>query len=142
REAIEELVSFLREEIFIESNLESETETHATYLIPAAVFCGTEGSSSLDPVAPPGGAGSDMLIPAPAPASDDEPSCEDEVAKLQPRLRLSSPGEGDVDVELLLTEEKHSPIPFQVYDDRIGMVTDVGEFAAAVAAAGEEVDGI
>lgn len=140
-DALDEFVSFLRDEIFVDANLESETTTHATYVVPASVLCGEEASGDSGSAVAPA---DDVAEPVPQPTTDGgiDPECADEVARLQPRLRLSSPGEGDVDVELLLTEARSNPLTFQLYDDRVGVVMDLGELMAAAEAAGEDIEDV
>jgi hypothetical protein len=132
--AINDLVQQLRDKVFTEANLESETETEVTYLLGADVFCEQEAP----PTASPGG--TDPATVGPASAIDEE--CAAEVAKLQPRLRLKSPHEGDIDVEVLLSADRRNPITLQLYQSSLGVVFDLGEFNATINALEEPMDGI
>lgn len=145
RRGIDELLTKLRNEVFIEANLESDDGTHSVYAIPASMFCSSDdgdtvaeiSTGALVPGQEPGPAQEPPTPVAPlAPTID--PECEQRYAVLQPRLRLSSPGEGDVDVDLLLTQNRHRPITFRLYDDRVGVVADLGELLATLRSAGED----
>jgi len=145
-EALDELVSFLRDEIFIDDNLESDDGTYSVYLLPESLFCdrgegdsSTADTSGAEPLP-------DAELPIADELADDEISVDDDCAvdyaTLQPRLRLSSPGDGDIDVDVLLTEDKSNPISLQLYHDRVGATWDLGEFKKTLESAGQELDGV
>lgn len=129
-EGITELMETLRDEIFTAENLESEDASSVTYLLGPATFC--ESDVVDDPA--PGAA------PAPAPMLD--PECVDQINRLQPRIRLSSPSAGNVDVELLLTSEKRNPVTLELYQDHVGAIMDLGETKAALDAIGEDTENL
>ncbi len=128
-DSLDQLLGFMRDEIFIEDNLESEDGTYATYLLPASVLC--------DDSEPDLGAAGRSVV-----EEDERESCAEGVQRLAPRLRLSSPAAGDVDVELLLSSEQYNPITLQLYDDRVGVTMDLGELKATVEATGEDLEWI
>ncbi len=143
-DALDELLSFLREDVFTPDNLESEDATEAVYLLPASILCDDEDSGAdpgSSPVVTPDGQITGDVVAIEAEAEEGE-SCEESVERLQPRLRLSSPGEGDVDVDFLLTDERRNPMSFQLYTDRVGVTVDLGELKATVEAAGEDLEGV
>lgn len=127
-ESITELMDTLREQIFTAENLESEDSSSVTYLLGPATFC--EDSVEIS-----GGSGA---TPDPAPAPTLDPECVDQIQRLQPRIRLSSPGAGDVDVELLITSEKRNPVTLELYRNHVGAIIDLGETKAALDAIGED----
>jgi hypothetical protein len=123
-EAISDLVQSLRDEIFTAENLEDEDDDSVTFLLGPATLCEASTPTSSDPSAPP-----------PKPEYDQE--CVDSALRLLPRLRLTSPGEDDVDVELLLTAEKRNVVTLELHHDRLAVVADLGEIKATLDAAGE-----
>lgn len=130
-ESITELMEALRDEIFTAENLESEDASSVTYLLGAATFCETTVSDPGDPTAP---------APPPEPVLD--PECVDQIDRLQPRIRLSSPGAGNVDVQLLLTSERRNPVTLELHQNHVGAVLDLGETKAALDAAGEATENL
>lgn len=143
-DGLDDLIQLLSDEIFIDENLEAEDETHATFRIPASLFCSEDDSPTLvSPSSPDDGSG---VTPAPlepeAPTDDGDVECEEDYELLQPRLRLSSPRAGDIDVEILLTEEQRNPITLQLYHDRLGAELNLGELLETLEASGEELDGV
>jgi hypothetical protein len=124
REGAQELVELLRDRILIEANLEAETSTSATYRIGADVLCEDD--------APDVTSG----------ASDGEldPECVDEVERLQPRVVLTSPSEGDIDLTLQLGAEHHEPLTLALYHDSLGVRLDLGEALAVARELGDEED--
>jgi hypothetical protein len=147
-DALDEFVQLLREEIFVDDNLEEEDSTHAVYRIPASVLCSGEDDDSESVAAPAPSTSASTVTDEPPPVveisveDDGDDACEEDYDRLQPRLRLSSPGKGDVDVEILLTEEKRNPITLQLYHDRLGVLFDLGEFKSTVEAAGEDLEDV
>jgi opacity protein-like surface antigen len=133
-EALDELMDTLKNEVFIEANLESDDGKVVIYKLPLSLVCGNDSQDDSDVAPVPEGA---------APAPEEQASeCETDYDKLQPRLRLSSPKDGDIDVGILLTSEKRNPITLQLYSDRIGATIDLGETLAALTAAGEDTSGV
>jgi hypothetical protein len=129
KEAIDELVDTLREKIFTDANLESEDAESATYLLGANVLCENDDSESIPT---PGG--------APPPVGEDAPDadCVEQAQKLQIRLRLTAPSDGDIDVELLLSASRRNPATLELHDDHVGLVVDLGEVKATLDALGED----
>lgn len=113
--AIDDLVEVMREQIFTEDNLESETASSATYHLGPDVLCDQE---TTDP-------------------ADD---CVAQAERLQIRLRLTSPSAGDVDVELLLGPNRRNPLTLQLYDDRVGLLLDLGELKSTLDDLGESIE--
>ncbi len=112
-EELEDLVQHLREHILIPANLESETSTSATYRLGADVLCDDE-----------------ELI-APASSSSGEPShdedCVERADRLQLRLRLTSPRQGDVDIAVLVGQERNQPVVFELHRRSLGLRVDLAE---------------
>jgi len=128
RQNVRELVRELRERILIPENLESETSTSATYRLGPSVLCDADASDA------PGGA-------APSAAQYD-PDCVEQADRMQPRLRLTSPSEGDVDVAVLLGERRHVPLVLELHRQRLGVRLDLGEALAVARDQGEDTDAV
>jgi hypothetical protein len=126
KEDLQDLVRRLRERILIPANLESETSTSATYRLGPDVLCDDDA-----PDAPNGGA---------TPSYD--PECVDQANRMQLRLRLTSPAEGDVDVTVLVGQQRHEPLVFELYQHSLGVKVDLGEALAAAREFGEDSDSI
>lgn len=130
RENVEDLVRHLRERVLIPANLESETSTSATYRLGASVLCDAD-----EPVVT-GSPGS-----APGPTSDapqyDE-DCVEQANRLQLRLRLTSPREGDVDVTVLIGQARNEPLVFELHRSSLGLRVDLGEAMAVARELGED----
>lgn len=115
-EGTAELVDTLKTKIFIDANVESQSETVVVYKVPVNVLCD----------------------------DDDEPSCATDAAKAQPRLRVTSPQEGDLDVGVLLTANKTEAAVIQVYRDRLGVSMNLGNVykVAKELSSPEDLDGL
>lgn len=135
--SIDDLVKELKEKIFTPENLESESDGTATYLLGPKTFC-TVTVSSSSPVPSGGVAGSSASQPAPTTESSLDPDCVDEINRLAPRLRLSSPSSGNVDVALLLTSAKLNPVTLELYQDHAGIVLDLGALKQTLDSAHED----
>lgn len=137
-DAIDDLVQMLGEEVFVPENLESEDTASATYRLPTDMLCGSDGEDG--PL--PGSAYPETTPFAPAPMNELDPDCVEQAAKLQPRLRLTSPSDGSVDVALLLTPSKRNPITLRVGTESVSLVVDLGEIKASLDAAGYEMENL
>jgi hypothetical protein len=135
-ESIDSLMKTLREKIFTKDNLESESDGSATYLLGPKTLCSSSETTSSSSPGASGGGSSSAPAPAPEPALDQD--CVDQVNRLQIRLRLSSPSEGNVDVALLLTSEKRNPATLELYSNHVGVVVNLGEIKSTLDALGED----
>lgn len=139
-EAINELVKRLREEVFIEANLDAEgtNETQVTYRLDASVLCKPDESEAAAP-APTQDPG---VTPEPAPAPEPDPECVENANKAKLRVRLSQPNPKDVDVTFIVSDDDFEPLSLQLYDDRLGLKLDLAEGLKAMRALGEDVEEI
>jgi len=139
-ESIDSVMKTLREKIFTKENLESESDGSATYLLGPKTLCGTsEPSASPTPSPTPGQSGGGSANePAPSAPSGMDPACVDRINRLQIRLRLSSPSEGNVDVALLLTANRENPATLELYSNHVGVVVNLGEIKLTLDALGED----
>ncbi|MFZ5893095.1 MAG: hypothetical protein ACOY0T_18700 [Myxococcota bacterium] len=124
-EAINDLVKTLKEEIFIPANLESEDGQSAVYRLTPEYLCKDESVE----VSTPG-------TPSTPPMLDAE--CVERATELQPRLRLTSPSDGDVDVALLLTAQKKNPATLQLRSNGVGVQIDLAELKGTLDAAHQD----
>jgi hypothetical protein len=138
-DGIDSLVKQLKEKVFTKENLESEGGGSVTYLLGPNTLCGSSSSSTN---VPPSSGG----VPTDNGATDGstgaapelDPDCVDQATRWQPRLRLSSPSSGNVDVELLLTSAKLNPVTLELYRDHVALVLDLGAIKQTLDAAGED----
>lgn len=130
REGAQDLARELRERVLIEANLESSTSTSATYRLGPDVLCSDDADAA----------------PAGTAASGDDPNldsdCVDEVTRLEPRLVLTSPREGDIDVTLHLGAERHSPLTLELYRESLGVRVDLDEAVDVARDFGEDLKGL
>jgi hypothetical protein len=131
-DAIDELVELLREKIFTPENLESEDASSATYLLGPNVLCSESDSDAVSPLPAPG-----AVAPPPGDAAPDQ-DCVEQANRLQIRLELSSPSDGDIDVRLLLSSARRNPATLELHDDHVAAVVDLGEVKATLDALDED----
>jgi hypothetical protein len=132
REAIDEFVLSLRDEIFVPSNLESSTGSSATYHLGPNTLC-SEVVTPLDPNEP-------APQTPPEPMLDEE--CVDQANRLKLRLKLTLASPGNVNMAVLLTDAKRNPITFELHRDHLGVSSDLAELKATLDAAGEDTSNI
>jgi hypothetical protein len=132
QDGIDDFIEYLRDEIFAASNIESSGASSITYRLGPAVLC-----DELEEPVPPG-------EPAPAPSSTPtyDPECVDQSNRLQVRLKLTLASPGNVNMALILTEAKRSPVSFEFHRDHVGVSTDLQEVKATLDAAGEDTSSI
>jgi len=142
--SIDSIMKELREKIFSKENLESEGNGSVTYLLGPKTLCAST-TVSTPTVSTPGGpsppqggtAGTAGTASTPTAEPELDPDCVDQVSRLEPRLRLSSPSAGNVDVELLLTSSKLNPATLELYRDHAGVVVDLGDIKSTLDMLGE-----
>ncbi len=128
RENVADVVRELRERILVEQNLEAETSTSATYRLGPDVLCSTDDAPDA-----PGAAPSEPELDA---------DCVEQVNRLEPRLVLTSPHEGDIDMTLLLGADRHAPLTLSLYRQSLGLRLDLGAGLAIARDLGEDLDGL
>ena len=127
---IDDLVKTLKEEVFVPANLESEDGKSAVYRLTPEFLCKSSGDST-SPAPAPGGT-------AQPTTNELDPECVQHATELQPRLRLTSPNDGDVDVAFLLTAERRNPATLELRHDGIGVQVDLAELKATLEAAHQD----
>jgi hypothetical protein len=125
QKSADELVKRLRERILIPANLESETDTSATYRLGPDVLC-------EDDAPEPNG----------ATALSYDSECVDRANRMQLSLRLTSVVEGDVDVTVLVGQQRNEPVVFELHRQSLGVKVDLGEALDAAREFGEDSDAI
>jgi hypothetical protein len=134
---IDKLEAKLRDEVFIDANLDSDDGTHAVYRIPVSVLCPPLADDASEP---------DVSTPEPVPVPPAEPApdpeCVDRAERYVPKLRLSSPGNQNIDVDLLLGAARREVASFQLYSDRLGVSVNLGELSALTTEVGDDLGGI
>jgi hypothetical protein len=130
RESAQDVVRQLRERILIEANLESSTSTSATYRLGPDVLC-----SDASDAAPTGAASA-------ASEAELDGDCVDEVTRLEPRLTLTSPHQGDIDVTLQLGAQRHAPLTLELHRESLGVRLDLDESVDVARDSGEDLEGL
>ncbi len=95
-----ELADYLKQTVFKETNVESSNETEITYLIDGKSICG-----EADPMFP----------------SD----CITDVDKAQIRLRVTSPEEDAVDIDLLIGPDRDNPFSAEFHSNLVAAEIDL-----------------
>lgn len=105
----QQLVSFLNEHVFIDANIESQTQLEIIYLLRPEHVC--QG----DP--------------------EDQAECTDTLTKVPVRVAVSSPRTGDVDLRLLIASGRHNVVNLSLYRDQLAAELDLGATRSAILAA-------
>src|SRR5690606_6212974 len=71
-----------------------------------------------------------------------DPECVEDTNQAQPRLRVTSPSEGNVDVTVLLTSERYAPMVFELHKDRLAVTVDLDQLAASIEALGGDLESL
>lgn len=114
-----ELTNFLETYVFADANVESESGTEVTYLLKGSVVCAQDGEPA-------------------------DPDCVSGIDDAQIRVVVTSPQEGDVDVDLLVGPNKANPLSFEIHTDLVAAEVDFGGIKASAdhlgSITGEEVE--
>lgn len=101
--------------VFTESNVETSSGDELVYLLRGSTLC------------------ADLQESDAAEYSD----CVSSVDDLQIRLAVTSPAAGDVSIDLLVGPDRHNPVSFDVWQDRLALEADLGGIkSTAIYAAG------
>lgn len=149
-EGIEEFIAYLRDEVFIDDYVESDDGKTVVYKLGPEVFCGSMPRASNDSEAVPalpapaagGSSPTAATTAAPETSPQYDPECLEDLAKWAPRIQLVSPRDGDIDLSVLLTDQRLSPLTLNLYQREIGARLDLGIFKTASERAGRPLDGI
>jgi len=133
-DAIDDLVKTLKDDIFTTENLESEDGHSAVYRLSPEYLCKNGGTDVSTPAPAPG----TNPLPNDSSTSELDPDCVRHATELQPRLRLTSPRNGDVDVALLLTAQRRNPATLGLRSDGVGLQIDLAEVKATLDAAHQD----
>jgi hypothetical protein len=117
----DELLDMLGNRVFVDANIENESEFEVTYLLDGATVCVAE----------------DFEEPA------DQQECVADVDQLELRLEVTSPAQGNIDVEVLVGPDRYNPFDLELHQDLLAASTDLTDLRAAVAfasnIAGEDI---
>ena len=102
----QELTSYLETHIFTDANVESEDGTSVTYLLKGSEVCAVDGEPT-------------------------DPGCVQQVDDAEIRLVVTSPVEGDVDVDVLVGPSKSNPFSFEIHSDLLAAEADLGGIKAS-----------
>ncbi len=110
----DKLVDELDTRVFVEANIEQQSDTKVTYLLHGTTVCQA----------------GDFEQP------DDLQHCIDEVDQLQIRLQVTSLAQGDVDIDVLVGPDRFNPVDFQLHHDLLASTVDLGELRSTAIFAG------
>lgn len=116
----DELIAQLNKVIFVDGNIETAEALKVTYLLKGDVVC-----------------------PAMELTEDDLTECKDTLSKIELRLAVTSPAQGDVRVDVLVGPNRDNPVSFEVFRSSLAAELDFDGVKAAgtylAAQLGEEV---
>jgi len=127
RTGINDLILQLRDETFTTQTLEGTTSSSATYRFGVEELCGEIVSDEPAPA------------PAPAPEPMYDPECVDYANRLQPRVRFTSAGTGNVDAAIQLTSSRRTVASCEFHQDHVNVSVDLGEVKATLESIGEDL---
>jgi hypothetical protein len=128
-DGIRELVAELSERIFNEENVETSDDTSVTYLLGPDDLCSASESETLQ------SDGSVVVT-----EGEPDPECVDDVTRAAIRLRVTSPSEGNVDVTVIMTEQRFEPVVFELHQERLAVTADLDQLTSSIEALGEDID--
>jgi hypothetical protein len=130
-DGIRELVTELTERIFSKDNVETSDDTSVTYLLGPEDLCSASESETLQ------SDGSVVVA-----EGELDPECVDDVTRAAIRLRVTSPSEGNVDVTVILTEQRFEPVVIELHEERLAVTADLDQLASSIEALGEDLEGL
>ena len=104
----DEAVDFFDNAIFVDANVESDSDKSVTYLLHGDVVCSYQVDGAPDP------------------------DCVQQVDDAEIRLYVTSPREGDIDVAVQVGPQKYNPLYFEFYANQLAVEVDLGGVKGAV----------
>jgi hypothetical protein len=104
-----EAIEMLNKHIFNAGNIETESRDEVTYLLRGSVVCTFEGMDA-----------------------DDRRECIRVVDNAQIRLQVTPAGEHNIDVSLMLGQNRINPVDFEFYRDHLGIEVDLLAVRSAI----------
>jgi hypothetical protein len=106
----DELLDVLNNRVFVDANIEQESELEVIYLIDGATVCLAE----------------DFDEPA------DQQDCVTDVDQLELRLVVTSRAQGDVDIEVLVGPDRYNPVDFELHQGLVAASTDLADLRSTM----------
>jgi hypothetical protein len=131
KDSIHSLVDQLSERFFTEDNIETAEDKSITYLLGPDDLCDDVETTTLN---------SDGTVAASSAGPD--PDCVDSATRAAVRLRVTSPSEGDVDVTVVLTDQRFEPFVFELHKQRLAVTADLDQLTSSIEAMGEDLGGL
>ena len=141
-----DVVKMLNDYVFVDSQIEEEAGTQVVYLLKPDVFCNMvkEGEDSPEPLSGAEDADSEYPMPEGEGESSEFEDCQELLQKVPVRLRFTSQSEGDIEVDVLLGDQRALALHLEFKQDTLAAELDLGSFKDAVdvlnEALGEEGD--
>ena len=101
---VNELSKMLREQILTDENLEDKEGDALIFRLGPDLVCGDE---------------------------EPDPDCVTTVSKVPVRVRVIAPAEGDIDLALMIGDDRLTPLTAVLHRDKIGFSADLGQAAEA-----------
>lgn len=106
----QQLVDLLNNRIFVDANIEQESNLEITYLLDGQTVCVAEDFET----------------------AGDRQDCVDEVDQLQVRLVVTSLADGDVDIEVLVGPDRFNPLDLELHQNLLAAATDLAELRSTI----------
>jgi len=103
REVSDQAIGFLERNVFIEANIEEEKRKKITYIVRGSSVCGELAGEG-----------------------EDASACIEAVDKAEIRLVVTSPEEGDISVDVLVSPQRYNPVSFDIWRNTLAMETSLG----------------
>jgi hypothetical protein len=135
-EEVDDVADWVAENLFNEANVESSTETSVTYRVPAELLCGASESSGGSTFPIDGAEDTTSTMDD----SEVDPECVETLNQFPIRLAVSQRSADNLDVDLLVGQERYNPVELQIYTNQLGIEIDLAQLRAALIRFGQVVD--
>lgn len=112
------LIDELNNRVFVDANVEAQTDTEITYLLHGSTVCQADDFEQ----------------------ADELQNCVDQVDQLQLRLSVTSLAQGDVDIEVLVGPDCYNPVDLELHHDLLAATVDLGQLRSTLVFASNVTD--
>ncbi len=121
-DAADEMVADLNAYVFVDAQIEEETGSYVTYLLNPEIFCKMYASSGQPGELVEGDwDGGDEYYEE---EGDDQADCEELLGQVPVRLKFYSMSVGNVELDVLVGEEKVRAVRFQFHQNQLALELD------------------
>ncbi len=140
----EDIVAKLNQYVFVASQIEEEAGTQVVYLLNPEIFCNLVSESDSPQAGIPTQGDSEYPMEEIDGEGSDFADCQELLQKVPVRLSFTSQAEGDIEVDVMLGEERAVALHLEFQTEVLALELDLGTLKQAVdvvnAAMGEEGD--